>query len=118
MIANPIARRWYITALFGYFGLFFLLMLWNTLLAPSTRFPVTLVLIFSIGPMLIPLRGFLDANTRNCSWLAYISLFYFIHGIGEAYANSQEQGLAILEIVFSLLLFFGATYYVRYHARI
>lgn len=117
MITNSIARKSFYAALAGYFGLFFLLMVWNTVLFPSTRLPVALVLIFAVGPLLLPLRGFLDGNTRKCSWLAYISLFYFMHGIGEAYANVAERGLAAMEIVFSLILFFGATYYVRYHAQ-
>ena len=42
----------YTTALIGFFGLFALLMLWNTLLAPSSRFPVALILLVTVTPLL------------------------------------------------------------------
>ncbi len=105
------------TALIGYFGLFSLLMLWNTVLAPSTHFPIAVVLLVSIPPLLLPLRGLLNANRKSCAWSAYISLIYFIHGIEEAYVNEPERSLACSEIIFSLLLFLGASFYVRFSAK-
>lgn len=107
------ARYFHWLALGAFLGLFGLLMLWQTILFPSTRFPVALSLLLSITPLLIPLRGFLNANKKSCSWMAYLSLFYFIHGAIECYANSDERILAGLEIFLSLLLFFGAAFYVR-----
>ena len=104
-------------ALTGYFGLFGLLMLWNTVLAPSSRFPVAMVLLFWVMPLLFTLKGLLSANLKSCAWTAYLSLIYFIHGTGEAYSNTDERLLAGLEIFFSLLLFFGATFYVRFTGK-
>jgi uncharacterized membrane protein len=103
----------YITALIGFFGLFALLMLWNTVLAPSTRFPVALVLLVAITPLLLPMRGLLDRNPRSCSWAAYVSLIYFLHGTTEAYVNADERLYALLEVMLSLMLFFGTAFYVR-----
>ena len=104
----------YIVALFGYFGLFSLLMYWNTVLAPSSpRIPVALMLLITVTPLLLPLRGFLDRNHKSCAWMAYISLAYFIHGSVETYANANERFLPSLEIILSLLLFFGATLFIR-----
>ncbi len=110
-------RFYYYIALTGYFGLFFLLMLWNTVLAPSSHFPVAMVLLFAVSPLLLPLKGLLNANLKSCAWTAYLSLIYFIHGTGEVYSNVNERLLAGLEVVFSLLLFFGATFYVRFTGR-
>ena len=104
-------------ALTGYFGLFGLLMLWNTVLAPSSRFPVAMVLLVWVTPLLLPLKGLLNANLKSCSWAAYISLIYFVHGTIEAYSNADERLFAELEVFFSLLLFFGATFYVRFTGR-
>lgn len=104
-------------ALMGYFGLFSLLMLWNTVLAPSKHFPIAVVLLVTVTPLLLPLRGLLNAKRKTCAWAAYISLIYFVHGIEEAYVNESERTLACLEIVFSLLLFFGASFYVRFSAK-
>ncbi|MDQ7089278.1 MAG: DUF2069 domain-containing protein [Methylococcales bacterium] len=108
---NP--RYLYYIALTGYFGLFFLMMLWNTLLAPSRYFPVSIVLIVMVTPLLLPLRGLLEAKPKSCAWAAYVSLLYFIHGSIEAFVTADQRLLAILEVIFSLLLFFGASFYVR-----
>jgi len=101
-------------ALSGFFGLFALLMLWPTVLAPSVHFPVALMLLFTVTPLLLPMRGLLAGNTKSCAWAAYISLFYFVHGSVEAYASATERLYASLEIMLSLLLFLGATLYVRF----
>lgn len=108
---NP--RYLYYAALIGYFGLFLLLMAWNTILAPSVYFPVSVVLIVMITPLLLPLRGLLAANPKSCAWAAYVSLLYFIHGSVESFVSADQRLLALLEVIFSLLLFFGASFYVR-----
>ena len=101
-------------ALAGFFGLFALLMLWHTVLAPSTRFPIALMLLITVTPLLLPMRGLLDRNRKSCAWTAYISLIYFIHGSAEAYVNMDERLYASLEIILSLMLFLGSTFYVRF----
>ena len=103
---------YYYMALTGFFGLFTLLMLWNAVLSPSSHFPVALVLVFSISPMLIPFRGLLNANLKSCVWMSFISLFYFTHGVAEAYTNPAEIYFALLEVLFSLLLCSGSAFFV------
>lgn len=110
-------QYYHFIALIGYFGLFGLLMLWNTVLAPSNHFPVAMVLIILVTPLLLPLKGLLNANLKSCAWAAYISLIYFVHGTIEAYSNADERLFASTEVIFSLLLFFGATFYVRFTGR-
>jgi uncharacterized membrane protein len=101
-------------ALTGFFGQFILLMLWNTVLVPSKHFPVALILIIAVTPLLLPMRGFLARDRRSCAWIAYISLVYFIHGCVETYVNQHERLYAALEILLSLMLFFGTTLYLRF----
>jgi uncharacterized membrane protein len=107
----------YIMALTGYFGLFALLMLWNTILAPSSQFPVALMLLITVTPLLLNLRGLLNRNTKSCAWMAYISLAYFIHGSVETYVNTNGRLYPSLEVILSLMLFFGTTLYVRYAGK-
>lgn len=99
-------------ALIGFFGLFILLMLWNTILVPSKHLPVAIVLVIVVTPLLIPFRGLLNANLKSCTWMSYISLFYFTHGVAEAYTTPAEFYYAVLEIFFSLMLCVGAGFYV------
>ena len=104
-------------ALTGFFCLFTLLMLWNTVLATSHELPVALKLLITVTPLLLPLRGLLNKNPRSCAWMAYISLIYFTHGSIETYADSTQRMFTILEFTFSLILFFGSTLYVRYPGK-
>jgi uncharacterized membrane protein len=107
----------YILALTGFFGLYALLMLWNTVLVTPSRFPVALMLVITVTPLLLPLRGLLDRNPRSCAWMAYISLIYFLHGSVEAYANTSGRLYPSLEVILSLMLFFGTTLYVRFAGK-
>ena len=103
---------YYYMALTGFFGLFILLMLWNTLLVPSKHFPVAIVLLAVVTPLLLPFKGLLNANLKSCTWMSYISLFYFTHGMAEAYLTPDEFYYALLEVFFSLLLCAGSAFYV------
>ncbi len=100
-------------AIAAYLSLFVLLMAWNIVLAPSKYFPVGLVLLFMVTPLLLPLRGLLKGAKKACSWAAYVSLLYFVHGTQEAFVNPDERFLAWIEIVLSLCVFFGTSFYVR-----
>ena len=103
---------YYYAALGGFFGLFALLMAWNTILVPSERFPVALVLLVFVTPLLLPFRGLLKGNLKSCTWMCYVSLIYFTHGVTEAYVNQTERTFALAEVALSLLLCFGAGLYV------
>ena len=109
---------YHVLALTGFFGLFGLLMLWNTVLKTAGEFPVALKLLITVTPLLLPLRGLLNRNTRSCSWMAYVSMIYFIHGSVATYANNNSERLyTSLETLLSLMLFFGATLYVHYTGK-
>lgn len=113
---SPTKQRWKIAryaALAGYFGLLGLLMLWNIWLAPSRYFPVAMVLIVLVVPLLFPLRGLLHGRISAHLWAGLLALLYFVHGVVEAVSNPAQRWLGLLEIVFSLALFAGALLYVR-----
>ena len=103
----------FLVAQFGFLGLFGLLMLWHTVLFPHASFPIALMLMLTVTPLLLPMRGFLKGNLKNCAWMAYISLIYFIHGCSEAYADPNVRHYALLEVALSLMVFFGSTFYIR-----
>lgn len=107
--------RWLTLA--AYFALLALLMLWQTVLAPSTVLPVSVVLLVLVGPLLFPLRGLLHGRPYTHAWTSFLVLIYFIHGIVEAWSDPAVRILAALEIVFSVLLYTGAVLYARYRGR-
>jgi len=101
-------------ALTAYFCLLILMLAWHAWLFPSARLPVSLMLLITAVPLLVPLRGILHGRARSHLWAAFLSLVYFVHGVGEAMANPAERWLGLTEIASSLLLFFGATLYARW----
>ena len=98
-------------ALIAYWGLFALWMAWPTQLAPPAVVPVAWVLLTTVTPLLLPLRGFLHGRPRSHVWLAFLSLAYFVHGVLEIAAKNGPWGA--VETVLSLVLFFCCAIYVR-----
>jgi len=106
-----------VAALAGYFGLLLLFLNWYTWLSPSGRFPVSLVLIVMVVPLLFPLRGLLHGRPYTHAWTTFLALYYFTLGVGTAFADPDDRIFGILQVVFSLLLFTGAMFYARWKAR-
>lgn len=103
----------YILTLIGYLGTLALLTAWYSWLAPSTHFPVALVLLVLVLPLLFPLRGLLHGRPYTFSWSCFLALLYFTHGVIEAYSTAAAQHLAIAEIALASLWFISAIAYVR-----
>lgn len=110
-----IFSRW--LTLLAYFALLSLMMLWQTVLAPSGLVPISIALLIVVGPLLLPLRGLLHGRPYTHAWTSFLVLLYFIHGVVETWSNPPERLYASLEIVFSVLLYLGVLLYARYRGR-
>jgi uncharacterized membrane protein len=112
-MAMPDARLFYGLVLSGYFGTFALLLAWYAWLAPSPHFPVTLVLLCLVTPLLFPLRGILHARRYTIAWSCFLALLYFTHGVIEAYNSPVTRSYGLLEVLFTTLWFLGGMAYIR-----
>ncbi|PIE83489.1 MAG: hypothetical protein CSA09_01080 [Candidatus Contendobacter odensis] len=108
---------WYVVALISYLGLFSTLMLWFSWLEPAAQWPVSLVLIVLVGPLLTPLRGLLHGRTYTFAWASFLALFYFLVGAFNASGPMVHTWLAWSVIACSILLFLGTIMYVREYGR-
>lgn len=107
------AGRW--LSLGGYFGLFFLILTWTSLIDPPQHLPRSLVLLALLLPLLAPLRGLLHGRVRTHAWASLLALLYVALGITLAAAETDRvYGLSMLG--FALLLFTGCLLYVRAQA--
>jgi len=96
----------------GYFGLFFLILIWTSLIDPPEHLPQSLVLVVLLVPLLLPLRGLLYGRRHTHVWTSFLALFYLALGITLAAAAADRlYGLSMLG--FSLALFAGCLLYVR-----
>ncbi len=98
----------------AYFNLLILVTVWHAWLYPSAYFPVALVLLVTAVPLLLPLRGLLHGRPASHLWTSFLMLLYFMHGVVEATANPVQRFPALLEVLFSLLVFLAAAFYTRW----
>ncbi len=84
-------------------------LLWHGVLFPARQMPVWLVLAFTTLPLLLPLLAMRNVQ-RALLWVGIISLFYFCHGVAEAWSSSGGRWLALAEIVLTvgLIVMLGA----------
>ena len=101
----------------SYFALIALLLAWYSWLSPPEVLPVSLVLFVMLVPLLFPLRGILYGRAYTFAWASFLALFYFTHGVVEAYSNPQERWLALAEVVLSVTFYTGSMLYARYRGR-
>jgi len=113
----PGPRVAYFLTLTGYLGTIALLTAWYSWLAPSTHFPVALVLLVLVLPLLLPMRGLLHGRSYTFSWSCFLALLYFTHGVGESYSAAGVRHLGLLEVALSSMWFIGAIAYVRLDSR-
>ncbi len=113
------ADFYYFMTLTGYFGLLILLASWIIYFRPPTNSPVSFTLLFALTPLLIALRGLLHGKRYTYAWSSMLILFYFLHGVVEAWANENEtvKILAMIEVTFSVVFFIGSILYVKYKSR-
>jgi len=76
--------------------------LWYALY-PPVSIPTWVVLALSVPPLLLPLLS-LPNVTRALLWVGILALFYFCHGVSEAWSSTSDRWLAWIEIALTLLL--------------
>jgi len=77
--------------------------IWHAWLFPAQTVPVWLVVAITTVPLLLPLLAIRDVR-RALLWVGILSLFYFCHGVSEAWSAADQRWLAIVEIVLTVLL--------------
>ncbi len=81
--------------------LLLLQLLWHGWLFPPLQLPRWLALAVTVLPLLMPLFAIRDVR-RALLWVGILSLFYFCHGVAEAWSSPDERALALAEIVLTV----------------
>jgi uncharacterized membrane protein len=76
---------------------------WHAWLVPPQNMPMTLLLAITVVPLLLPLFALRDVR-RALLWVGILSLFYFCHGVSEAWSSAGGRWLAVVEVVLTVLL--------------
>lgn len=88
----------------AWFALIGLQLVWYGWLAPPQTIPFWLVLAITVVPLLLPLLALRRSLHRALLWVGILGLFYFCHGVAEAWSAPTERWLALAEIALTLLL--------------
>jgi uncharacterized membrane protein len=76
---------------------------WHAWLLPPARMPIPVALVFGLLPLAIPLL-YWRTPARALLLAGMICLFYFCHGVAEAYAAPAERLFAWIEIVLAVIV--------------
>lgn len=77
---------------------------WHAWLFPMASGTATAwIVAIATVPLLLPLFA-LRRVTRALLWVGILALFYFCHGVAEAWSIPAERALAIIEIALTLVL--------------
>ncbi|WP_130620968.1 DUF2069 domain-containing protein [Dyella amyloliquefaciens] len=101
-MSTPIAPT-YRVGLAAWAALLLQQLAWHGWLFPSQTMPMALVLGITVIPLLLPLFAIRDAR-RALLWVGILSLFYFCHGISEAWSAPGERWLGWIEIALTVTL--------------
>lgn len=77
--------------------------IWHAWLLPPQRMPVAVALLIALLPLALPL-AYWRTPQRALIAAGMVSLFYFCHGVAEAWASPPERALAAVEIALALVL--------------
>ncbi len=113
------ARFYYFMTLTAYFGLLILLASWIIFFDPPENSTTSLALLFILTPLILALRGLLNGKRYTYAWSSMLILFYFLHGVVEAWANINPliQTLALFEVGLTVIFFIGAIFYVKHKSQ-
>lgn len=75
--------------------------IWHAWQFPPQHMPVSAVLALTVIPLLLPLLALRNV-TRALLLVGMLSLFYFCHGVAEAWSSAPERPLAVIEIVLTV----------------
>ncbi|MBF0264688.1 MAG: DUF2069 domain-containing protein [Gammaproteobacteria bacterium] len=98
--------------LVSYISLIILSMFEISWLNPPEKFPISLLLILYVGPLLIPLKSILAGKRKTHLYLSFISLFYFAHGSVKTY-EQLEIWTSLLQLLLSLTLFISCLVFTK-----
>lgn len=78
-------------------------LIWHAWLLPPVRMPIAVALVIALVPLAIPLL-YWRTPSRALLLAGMVSLFYFCHGVAEAWSAPNERVFASIEIVLAVVV--------------
>jgi uncharacterized membrane protein len=74
-------------------------LVWHLWLTPSV-----FALVITLPPLLLPLLALRTGAGRALLWVGIVALFYFCHGIAEAWTSPEVRAVALIETMLCIVL--------------
>lgn len=103
-------------SLVTYLGLIGWVMLWIMLLGDVPREQVSLLLLLTVTPLLLPMRGILAGRDKAIVWGTLVCLPYAVHGGVTVWTDPGARTLGLVEVGLSMGYLFSASFFVRWRA--
>ncbi|HHJ14757.1 MAG TPA: DUF2069 domain-containing protein [Gammaproteobacteria bacterium] len=110
---NSYARLWYALTLTGYFGIMVLLPVWIGWFRPPGLLRPSVVITLMALPLFPALRGLLHARRYTAAWSLFLAVFYFAHGVIEAWSEPVGRWGALAETALALLWLAAGIAWIR-----
>ncbi|RYE77089.1 MAG: DUF2069 domain-containing protein [Oxalobacteraceae bacterium] len=75
----------------------------------DSEFRIALMVFFTVPPLLL-LVGVLSRRAKASFWSGVLGLFWFSHGVMEAYAVPAERSYAVVEIVLAVVIVLASSW--------
>lgn len=76
---------------------------WHAWLLLPARAPIAVALVIALAPLALPLV-YWRRRQRALLLAGIVNLFYFCHGVAEAWSSPAERTLALVEVILALVL--------------
>jgi uncharacterized membrane protein len=111
-MSTKVTRYRYL-ALISHLSLLAWMIIWYLLLTTSAEYSAAFVLIVYVLPLLLPLKGIIQAQPYTHAWACFVVLWYFLHSITVIYAEPDYLWHAILELFLASAMFIGCSVFAR-----
>lgn len=105
-----------LVSLAAYLGLIAWVMAWIVFLGDVAREHISLWLLLTVTPLLLPLRGVLAGRDKALVWGTLVALLYALHGGMVAWTDPPQRWLGLTEAALSLTYLVSASYFIRWRA--
>ncbi|MFC4699306.1 DUF2069 domain-containing protein [Glaciecola siphonariae] len=112
MMSKTVVRYRYL-ALVSHVLLLAWMSIWYLALDTKADYSITFILLFYILPLLLPLKGIIQAKPYTHAWACFIVLLYFLHAITVIYAEPVYLFHAGAELVLASAMFVGCMMFAR-----
>ncbi|OAN18740.1 hypothetical protein A3K86_07720 [Photobacterium jeanii] len=104
-------------ALTSHLTLILWIALWQGVLSPHPHLSNTVLTLMWVFPLLLPLKGILEAKPYTHAWANFVLMFYFLHGLTILWIEPNERWLAGIELIITSCAFIGNIYFARLRGR-